>query len=235
MSLNGGVVSSGKCAKADIHLPAKVDGILGQASGPSARKVLRGMFEVFGDPDFKRLAGLSNGHPCNLRRSRICWATRTIVEPARPVRVRIGERRRPDSRGRPGFLRADAAPQGDLDGVKGTRHVNLVDEVTQWQHVGAAEAIPERFPVPVPEGLIEAFPFEVKGFHADNASRRDAPAWSASTTTSPGRSASCTSASSPSPAPGARTTTRGRRAGTARWSSGSGSAKATSPERSPPT
>jgi len=159
-----------KYAKADIRLLAKVDGILGQASGPSTRKVLRRMFEVFGDPDFERLAGLSNGHLYNLRRSRTYRAARTTVEPTRPVRVRIGERRRPDPQGRPGFLRVDTVHQGDLDGVKGVYHVNLVDEVTQWQHVGTVEAISERFLVPVLEGLIEAFPFEVKGFHADNGS-----------------------------------------------------------------
>ena len=49
-------------------------------------------------------------------------------------------------------------------------HINLVDEVTQWQHVGTVEAISERFLISVLEGLIEAFPFEVKGFHADNGS-----------------------------------------------------------------
>ena len=65
------------------------------------------MFEVFGDPDFERLAGLSNGHLYNLRRSRTYRAVRTTVGPTRPVRVRIGERRRPNPRRRPGFLRVD--------------------------------------------------------------------------------------------------------------------------------
>ena len=218
--------------KADIRLLAEVDRDLGQASGPATRKVLRRMFEVFGDPDFERLAGLSNGHLYNLRKSRTYRTVRTVVEPTRPSRVPIGQRRRPDPQGRPGFLRVDTVHQGDLDGVKGVYHVNLVDEVTQWQHVGTVEGISERFLIPVLEGLIEAFPFDVKGFHADNASRRDAPAPSTSTTGSPSCSTSCTLTTSPSPAPGARTTTRWWRARTARWS-GSGSATATSPRRSP--
>jgi len=159
-----------KYANADIRLLAEVDAILGQASGPATRKVLRRMFEVFGDRDFERLAGLSNGHLYNLRRSRTYRAVRTTVEPTRAAKVAIGERRRPDPRGRPGFLRVDTVHQGDLDGVKGVYHINLVDEVTQWQHVGTVEAISERFLVPVLEGLIEAFPFAVKGFHADNGS-----------------------------------------------------------------
>ena len=159
-----------KHSKADIRLLAKVDGILGQASGPATRKVLRRMLAVFGDRDFERLAELSNGHLHNLRKSRTYRAARATVEPTRPAKVRIGERRRPGPQGRPGFLRVDTVHQGDLDGVKGLYHINLVDEVTQWQHVGTVEAISERFLVPVLEGLIKAFPFAVRGFHADNGS-----------------------------------------------------------------
>ena len=147
-----------------------MDGLLGQASGPATRKVLRRMAGVFGDGAFERLAGLSNGHLYNLRKSRTYQAARVAVEPTRPSPVAIGERRRPDPQGRPGFLRVDTVHQGDLDGVKGLYHVNLVDEVTQWEHIGTVEAISERFLVPVLEGLIEAFPFAVKGFHADNGS-----------------------------------------------------------------
>ena len=76
----------------------------------------------------------------------------------------------------------DTVHQGDLDGVKGVYHINVVDEVTQWQHVGTVAAISERFLIPVLEALIEAFPFQIDGFHADNASRRGATAPSTSTT-----------------------------------------------------
>ena len=36
--------------------------------------------------------------------------------------------------------------------------------------MGAAQAISERFLVPLLEGLIELFPFVIKGFHSDNSS-----------------------------------------------------------------
>ena len=49
-------------------------------------------------------------------------------------------------------------------------HINVVDEVTQYQHVGTVAAISEAFLIPVLEALIEAFPFAVQGFHADNGS-----------------------------------------------------------------
>jgi hypothetical protein len=38
-------------------------------------------------------------------------------------------------------LRVDAAHQGDLEQVKGAYHINAVDEVTQWQVVGATAQI----------------------------------------------------------------------------------------------
>ena len=68
------------------------------------------------------------------------------------------------------FERVDSVHQGDLDGRKGVHGINLVDEVTQYEFVGAVEAISERFPIPVLEGLLDLFPFVIKGFHADNGS-----------------------------------------------------------------
>ena len=70
----------------------------------------------------------------------------------------------------PGFLRVDTVHQGDLDGVKGVYHINTVDEVTQYEHVGCVQAISERFLVPVLEALIMAYLFVIQGFHADNGS-----------------------------------------------------------------
>ena len=60
--------------------------------------------------------------------------------------------------------------QGDLDNVKGVYHINAVDTVTQYQFVGSAERIAEWFLLPVLEGLLESFPFRVRGFHSDNGS-----------------------------------------------------------------
>ena len=63
----------------------------------------------------------------------------------------IGERRQPEPAGRPGYLRVDTVHQGDLDGPKGVYHINAVDEVTQWQVVGATAQISEAWLVPVLE------------------------------------------------------------------------------------
>ncbi len=92
-----------------------------------------------------------------------------VLEPEQGA-LRRGERRKPHPAGRPGFLRVDSVHQGDLDGEKGLYEINLVDEVTPYEFVAAVEGISERFPVPALEGSIEAFPFIIRGFHADNGS-----------------------------------------------------------------
>jgi len=64
----------------------------------------------------------------------------------------------------------DTVHQGDQDGVKGVYHINAVDEVTQWQVVGAAAQISEAWLVPVLEAMLAQFPFPIRGFHSDNGS-----------------------------------------------------------------
>src|SRR5438874_4305895 len=80
-----------------------------------------------------------------LRKSRTYRKRRVAYQPTRPTQVAIGERRRPEPDGRPGYLRLDTVHQGDLDGVKGVYHINAVDEVTQWQVVGATAQISEAY------------------------------------------------------------------------------------------
>jgi hypothetical protein len=91
-------------------------------------------------------------------------------EGTRPSPVMIGERRAPRPEGRPGYLRVDTVHQGDLDGAKGVYHINAVDEVTQWQIVGATPKISEAYLIPVLESMLEQFPFRIHGFHSDNGS-----------------------------------------------------------------
>jgi len=57
-----------------------------------------------------------------------------------------------------------------LDGIKGVYHINAVDEVTQWQVVGATPQISEAFLLPVLEAMLAQFPFRILGFHSDNGS-----------------------------------------------------------------
>ena len=58
--------------------------------------------------------------------------------------------------------------QGDKDKEKGVYHINLVDEVTQWEIIGCVEGISEYFLLPLLLELLDYFPFVILGFHSDN-------------------------------------------------------------------
>ncbi len=155
---------------ADIELLAEVDEAHEALSGPATRKILEREFHHYGDQRYQRLAGISAAHIYNLRKSRRYREKRVCYEKTRPVQIAIGERRRPDAQGKPGYLRVDTVHQGDLEGVKGVYHINAVDEVTQWQVVGASAQIGEKWLLPVLEAILAQFPFRILGFHSDNGS-----------------------------------------------------------------
>ncbi len=156
--------------EADVIALAKMDTLHGNLSGPATRKLCERAWALDGDAAYERLATISNGRLYNLRKTRCYRGRRRRFEKTRPKRVRIGERRKPRAEGRPGCLRIDTVHQGDLDGIKGVYHINAVDEVTQWQVAVSVEKISESYLLPALEQLLEAFPFEVLGFHSDNGS-----------------------------------------------------------------
>lgn len=139
-------------------------------SGPATQKILSREYYEYGDARYQRLATISVPHIYNLRKSSVYRTRRISYQKTRPVQVAIGERRRPNPEGQPGYLRIDTVHQGDLEGMKGVYHVNAVDEMTQWQVVGATEQISEAWLIPVLEAMLEQFPFRILGFHSDNGS-----------------------------------------------------------------
>lgn len=154
----------------DAALLAEVDEAFGQLSGPATKVVLRRMLESYGDERFARLASISNGHLYNLRKTRSYRMGRLTFRKTRPTPVPIGIRRKPDPDGQPGFLRVDTVHLGDHGGKKGIYLINVVDEVTQFQHLGAVPRIGYHFLGPRLEALLSAFPFRITAFHADNGS-----------------------------------------------------------------
>src|SRR6202041_161024 len=153
---------------ADVELLASVDEAHERLSGPATRHILKREFEVYGKPEFERLARLSNGHLYNLRQSPRYGLRR--YEKTRPTAVQIGERRKPEPNAQPGFLRIDTVHQGDSPEGKGIYHINAVDEVTQWQVVLATPRISEAWLLPLLESILEQFPFVILNFHSDNGS-----------------------------------------------------------------
>ena len=156
--------------RADIELLAAVDEAHETLSGPATRRVLEREVQVYGKQEYARLAGISVAHLYNLRKSQRYRERRLHYVKTRPTTVSIGERRKPDPQGQPGYLRLDTVHQGDQPEAKGVFHINAVDEVLQWQIVGATPRISEAYLKPVLEAMLRQFPFRIQGFHTDNGS-----------------------------------------------------------------
>lgn len=154
----------------DIALLAAVDAAHEDLSGPAVRHICRREHGLFGKPEYARLATLSVSHLYNLRGSIVYRKHRVRIHHTQARQVSIGERRKPDPRGQPGYLRVDTVHQGHHDGKPGLYHINAVDTVTQWQVVGCVETISERHLLPVLEAILHQFPFRIRGFHCDNGS-----------------------------------------------------------------
>jgi hypothetical protein len=156
--------------QSDIELLAAVDAAHEDLSGPAVRHLLRRELEVFGNEKFCRLASISVSHIYNLRKSAGYRKVRVRVQHTQARQVAIGERRKPDPKGKPGYIRVDTVHQGQKDGKPGVYHINAVDTVTQWEVVGCVATICERDLIPVLEAMLHQFPFRIIGFHCDNGS-----------------------------------------------------------------
>lgn len=154
----------------DIAELVRIDKLHEHLNGAATTEILRREYAVFGNQACVRLQHLSVGHLYNLRDSKAYKRQGFVYQKTKPATIKIGVRHKPQPNGRPGYVRVDTVHQGDKDGEKGVYHVNLVDEVTQWEVVVCVEGISERFMVPALIAAMERFPFVVLGFHADNGS-----------------------------------------------------------------
>lgn len=160
----------------DIVLLARTDELHDYPNGAALKKILERMVKVYKMMEYQNIANISVAQIYNIRHSLTYERLTKKYVGTKPTVSNIGERRKPDPQGKPGYLRVDTVHQGDEkdDGKgsyeKGVYHINLVDEVTQFEFVGSVEKISERFLLPILEQLIDAFPFVVIEFHADNGS-----------------------------------------------------------------
>jgi transposase InsO family protein len=156
--------------RADIALLASVDEAHETLSGPATRRILEREVELYGRQQYARLATISVAHLYNLRKSQRYRERRLNYTRTRPTSVAIGERRKPEPSGRPGYLRLDTVHQGDGPEGKGVYHINAVDQVTQWEVAGATPRISEAYLEPLLNAMMQQFPFRILGFHTDNGS-----------------------------------------------------------------
>jgi transposase InsO family protein len=156
--------------EADIETLAETDNLHRRPTGQALQNIFKRMFNLFKDEKFVRLQNISLGHIYNLRVTERYVGKALTYTKTNPVKVPIGIRRKPQPYGKPGFLRVDSVHQGDLDKQKGVYHINLVDEVTQWEIVVCVEGISEYFLIPALEKALTEFPFKILNFHSDNGS-----------------------------------------------------------------
>lgn len=151
----------------DRELLAEVDNATGRLSGNLTAQFCTDQFAA-GDRRFSRLGKVSSSTIYRLRQSKRYRFRATIIGKTVPMQRPIGERRKPEPLGAPGFLRVDTVHQGDFGKEKGVYHINLVDEVTQWEVIVAVEQIAESILKDVLKIAMLLFPFRIKNFHSDN-------------------------------------------------------------------
>jgi transposase InsO family protein len=152
----------------DIQLLAKTDELHEFPNGNTIKVTLGRM--VRHDPRYSNIRKVSVSHIYNLRKRPAYRKTTLRFDKTRPVGIAIGLREKPCPEGRPGFIRVDSVHQGDKGQTKGLYHINSVDEVTQFEIIGAVKSLTEEHMLPMLKRLIEEYPFVILGFHADNGS-----------------------------------------------------------------
>ena len=157
-----------KYTDVDKQLLVHTDNVHNRLSGPATKKILERQYLIYGDTDFVRLQTISVAHIYRLRHSRIYQRLAQTFTKTQSVCIAIGIRRKPNPQGKPGYIRVDTVHQGDLDGEKGVYHINLVDEVTQWEILICVSAISEAHLGPALALALLRFPFLILGFHSDN-------------------------------------------------------------------
>lgn len=156
--------------KKDISLIAEVCNMYRGQNGYALKKVFYDMYNRYEDFKFERLSHISVSHIYNLKQTEVFKCHSLTYTKTNPTSVNIGERRKPNPYGKPGYLRVDSVHQGDLDGDKGVYHIHFVDEVTQEDVTVAVEKISEYFLENALKKAFEQFHFKIINFHSDNGS-----------------------------------------------------------------
>jgi len=161
-----------KYGPADIALLIKTDLAHNHLSGPATKRILKREFEVFNKTEYENISKISIAHIYNLRNNNLQYGTSQakFLKRTQATQVNIGVRRKPEPNDKPGYLRVDTVHQGDLRGRKGVYHINLVDEITQFEMIATISQICESHLRPVVEEILKLFPFAIYEFHADNGS-----------------------------------------------------------------
>ena len=158
-----------KYTQGDVELLAETDNLHERLNGAATISIMETEHDL-GDNRYERLKDISVAHLYRLRGERRYRECSTTYDKTKSVQTPIGVRKKPQPKGRPGFLRTDSVHQGDCNGEKGVYHINSVDEVTQWQIPVAVENLRESCIEPALDDAFMLFPFLTLNFHSDNGS-----------------------------------------------------------------
>jgi len=159
------------------ELLAYVDKAHGNLSGPATRTSGAGVQRI---PSGCLSAGVWDlgGAPVPVAHTAAYRKRNTGYQPTRPTPILIGERRRPQPHGVPGYLRIDTVHQGDQDGRKGNLSTS-----TLWTRSPNGKL----WPPPRKSRkygyfrswrrLLEQFPFVIRGFHSTTAASSSTTTW----------------------------------------------------------
>lgn len=156
----------------DISLLIKTDIAHECLSGEATRRILKREYAKYGKVDYATISQISSSHIYNIRNDNLQYnsSSARFHKRTQAIQTNIGIRKKPKPNGKPGCVRIDTVHQGDLCGNKGVYHINLVDEVTQYELIATIPRITEKYLKPVVEELLKIFPFVIFEFHADNGS-----------------------------------------------------------------
>lgn len=167
----------------DIALLCKTDNIHQRLNGFATRQILIREYQKYAKTDYERISKISVAHIYRLRNTRFYQSNSLTFKNTQSIQRNIGERRKPEPQGKPGYIRIDTVHQGDLtsasglngalrkkDANKGVYHINSIDEVTQWEIIASVEKISEAYLEPILKLIIAQYPFVIIEFHADNGS-----------------------------------------------------------------
>ena len=156
----------------DIALLIKTDVEHGCLNAKATKKILEREYFVFKNASYANIVNISTGHIYNIRNNTRQYNSSDAMFfiGTKKSQTDIGIRHKPRPDGKPGYVRVDTVHQGDLCGNKGVYHINIVDEVTQFELIATVERISEHFLKPIVEILLALFPFTIIEFHSDNGS-----------------------------------------------------------------
>ena len=156
----------------DIARLIDTDVAHGCLNGKTTKGIMQREFLVFGKNEYENISHISISQLYNIRKTSLQYASSPalLFRHTQASSADIGIRRKPMPCGNPGYLRVDTVHQGDLNGIKGVYHINIIDEITQYEMIATVEGISYQFLTPVLQELLNLFPFKVYEFHSDNGS-----------------------------------------------------------------